>query len=88
MTKTSVPSPNVNETTFVSAEHKYTNPPLLPSLLVALVGGSLSIALVYPLKGALPYLHTLVLERGPIQFLILYAFWFAVGLLIFKSPMF
>lgn len=85
MTKAS-PAPHLkaDETTFVSAEHKYTNPPLFPSLLVALVSGSLSIALVYPLKEISPYLHALILERGPIQFLTLYAFWFAVGLLIFK----
>ncbi len=77
-------NPKADEATFVSAEHKYTNIPLLPCLLVALVGGSLSIALAYPLKEVLPYLHALVLERGPVQFLILYAFWFTVGLLIFK----
>lgn len=84
MTKTPALSPDVDETAFVSAEHKYTNIPLLPSLLVALIGGSLSIALAYLLKAVLPYLHALILERGPIQFLTLYAFWFTVGLLIFK----
>lgn len=77
-------NPKVDEAAFVSAAHKYTNVPLLPSLLVATVGGSLSIATAYPLKNILPYLHALILERGPVQFLTLYAFWFTVGLLIFK----
>lgn len=83
-TATPALNPRADETPFVSAEHKYTNIPLLPSLLVALIGGSLSIALAYLLKDVLPYLHALILERGSIQFLTLYAFWFAVGLLIFK----
>lgn len=83
-TATPALNPKADETTFISAEHKYTNIPLLPSLLVALIGGSLSIALAYLLKDVLPYLYALILERGPIQFLTLYAFWFAAGLLIFK----
>jgi len=83
-TATPALNPKADEIPFISAENKYTNIPLLPSLLVALIGGSLSIALAYLLKDVLPYLYALILERGSIQFLTLYAFWFAVGLLIFK----
>jgi biopolymer transport protein ExbB/TolQ len=63
---------------------KYTNVPLLPSFLVALAGGSMTIALAYLLKGVLPYFHSLLMERGPVQFLTVYAFWFTAGMLIFK----
>ena len=63
---------------------KYTNVPLLPSLLVALAGGSASIALAYLLKGIVPYFYSLILERGPMQFLTVYAFWFTTGMLVFK----
>ena len=63
---------------------KYTNVPLLPSLLVALAGGSASIALAYLLKGIVPYFYSLILERGPMQFLTVYAFWFTMGMLVFK----
>ncbi len=63
---------------------KYTNVPLLPSFLVALAGGSASIALAYLLKGIVPYFYSLILERGPMQFLTVYAFWFTLGMLVFK----
>ena len=51
---------------------KYTNVPLIPSFLVALAGGSITIALAYLLKGVLPYFHSLIMERGPVQFLTVY----------------
>jgi len=63
---------------------KYTNVPLLPSLLVGLAGGSATIAGAYLLKEAWPYFYALIMERGPLQFLTVYAFWFTVGMLIFK----
>jgi len=63
---------------------KYTNVPLLPSLIVSLAGGSASIAITYLVKGYLPHFYALIMERGPIQFITIYAFWFAVGMLIFK----
>jgi len=63
---------------------KYTNVPLLPSFLVALAGGSLTIALAYLLKGVWPYFHSLIMERGPVQFLTVYGFWFTLGMLVFK----
>lgn len=63
---------------------KYTNVPLLPSILVGLAGGSASIALAYLLKGIVPYVYSLILERGPMQFLTVYAFWFTMGMLVFK----
>ena len=63
---------------------KYTNVPLLPSLLVGLTGGSITIAAAYLLKEFWPYFYALIMERGPLQFLTVYAFWFTVGMLIFK----
>ena len=63
---------------------KYTNVPLIPSFLVALAGGSITIALAYLLKGVLPYFHSLIMERGPVQFLTVYGFWFTLGMLVFK----
>jgi biopolymer transport protein ExbB/TolQ len=63
---------------------KYTNVPLLPSFLVALAGGTATVALAYLLKGVLPYFHALIMERGPVQFLTVYGFWFTMGMLVFK----
>lgn len=63
---------------------KYTNVPLLPSFIVALAGGSASIALAFVIKGAFPHFYSLIMERGPLQFLTIYAFWFTLGMLIFK----
>jgi len=63
---------------------KYTNVPLLPSFIVSLAGGSASIALAYLLKGYLPHFYSLIMERGPLQFMTIYAFWFTMGMLIFK----
>ena len=40
-TATPALNPKAEPAVFISAEHKYTNIPLLPSLLVALIGGSL-----------------------------------------------
>ena len=69
---------------FVFVSSKYTNAPLLPSLVVALVGGSVSLALAYLVKGFLPGVYGLIMERGPIQFLTVYSFWFALGMMAFK----
>ena len=63
---------------------KYTNVPLLPSFIVSLAGGSASIALAYLLKAYLPHFYSLIMERGPIQFITIYAFWFTMGMLILK----
>jgi biopolymer transport protein ExbB/TolQ len=63
---------------------KYTNVPLLPSLIVSLAGGSASIAMAYLLKGYFPHFYSLIMERGPLQWVTIYAFWFTVGMLIFK----
>jgi hypothetical protein len=63
---------------------KYTNVSLFPSFIVSLAGGTMTIALAYLLKGTVPYLYSLLLERGPLQFLTIFAFWFTMGMLIFK----
>lgn len=68
----------------MGAGKKYTNVPLLPSFVAALAGGSITIALAYLLKESLPYLYSLIMERGPVQFITIYAFWFTFGMLIFK----
>lgn len=63
---------------------KYTNVPLILCLLVSLVGGSLTVGAAYMLKTAVPYLFGLILERGWTQYVTVYFFWFAVGMLFFK----
>jgi biopolymer transport protein ExbB/TolQ len=69
------------------AANKYTNVPLLPSAITAVAGGSLTLGVVFLLKTTLPYLYGLIYERGSIQFLTIYAFWFALGMLYFKFRM-
>jgi biopolymer transport protein ExbB/TolQ len=69
----------------MSAGQKYTNVPLLPSFLAGLAGGALTVALAYLLKGMSPYFHSLIMERGPVQFLTVFGFWFTGGMLVFKS---
>jgi biopolymer transport protein ExbB/TolQ len=66
------------------AGSKYTNIPLLPSLIACVTGGSLNLVLAYAVKGIFPYYYGLILERGWVQFLTVYAFWLALGQLIFK----
>jgi hypothetical protein len=63
---------------------KYTNVQLIPGLLVALAGGTVTYGLAFLLKGVVPYFYALLMERGPIQYFTIYAFWFTTGLLIFK----
>lgn len=76
--------PEKSAEVFATVGQKYTNVPLLPSLIVAVVGGSITVAAAYLLKGVLPYFHDLIMARGPIQFLTVYGFWFTLGMLIFK----
>ena len=76
--------PSERSDVLTTVGQKYTNVPLLPSFLVALAGGSITIALAYLLKGVLPYFHSLIMERGPVQFLTVYGFWFTLGMLVFK----
>jgi biopolymer transport protein ExbB/TolQ len=76
--------PSESSDVLTTVGQKYTNVPLLPSFLVALAGGSITIALAYLLKGVLPYFHSLIMERGPVQFLTVYGFWFTLGMLVFK----
>lgn len=64
---------------------KYTNVPMLLPLISAAVAGTLSLALVFGLKGFCPYLYGLIWERGWVQFITVYAFWFSLGILFFKS---
>jgi flagellar motor component MotA len=64
--------------------NKYTNVPLIPSLIVAFAGGSMSIALAYLVKSFLPHFYSLIIERGPVQILTVYSFWFTSGMLVFK----
>lgn len=68
----------------ISVAQKYTNVPLVQSLIVSLIGGSLTILLAYTLKGTAPHIYSLLMERGVIQFLTIYAFWFTAGMLFFK----
>jgi biopolymer transport protein ExbB/TolQ len=77
-------TPAASQEVLRTVGEKYTNVHLLPSLIVSLAGGSASIALAYLLKGYLPHLHALIMERGPLQFMTIYAFWFTMGMLIFK----
>ncbi len=63
---------------------KYTNFPMLPCVVVALLGGSVTIGLALALGRLVPYFHDLIMERGPIQFLTIYSFWLCMGMLVFK----
>jgi biopolymer transport protein ExbB/TolQ len=76
--------PAAQAAALLTVGQKYTNVQMLPSLLVALAVGSVSFASAYLLKGVLPYFYSLLMERGPLQYFTTYAFWFTIGLLIFK----
>lgn len=65
----------------VTVAQKYTNIPLLPSLGVSLAGGAATLALAHALSAAWPYFHDLILMRGPVQYLTIFAFWFTLGML-------
>ena len=77
-------SQQVSQNILTTVGEKYTNVPLLPSFIVSLAGGSASIALAYLLQGFLPHFYSLIMERGALQFMTIYAFWFTLGMLIFK----
>ena len=72
---------------FAEASEKYTNVPLLPSIIVALICGTVTIGVTWLLKGGIPYIHSLIHGRGGIQYLTVYCFWFAAGMLVFKWRM-
>ncbi len=63
---------------------KYTNIPFLPSMIVGMVCGSITIALAYLANEYIPYIYALIMERGTLQFITIYTFWFTAGMLFFK----
>ncbi len=63
---------------------RYTDVPILQSVIMALILGTLTLLLTYILKDTLPSFYSLIHERGNIQYLTIYCFWLAVGMLIFK----
>lgn len=63
---------------------KYTHPPFLQSVIVALIGGTITVLLSILLKDIFPYLYALINQRGPMQYLSIYCFWFGMGLVFFK----
>ena len=67
-----------------SVSQRYTNVPLIPSFIIAIVGGSAMVGAALLVKNNLPHLHALLMERGPVQFITIYAFWFTVGMLLLK----
>ncbi len=75
---------SVDDDAVRSVAEKYTNVPLLPCFVVSLIGGSVNLGVAYLLKDYLPSFYALIMERGSIQFITVYAFWFALGMLIFK----
>lgn len=68
-----------------NAGERYTNVSLLLSLVIAGIGGALTIGAALAMKGIFPYFHALILERGAIQYFTIFAFWFAMGMLMLKS---
>ena len=69
---------------FAEAAEKYTNVPFIPSIIAALVCGTITIGITLLLKGDGSYIYSLIHKRGGIQYLTIYCFWFAVGMLVFK----
>jgi biopolymer transport protein ExbB/TolQ len=77
--------PAAQPAVMLTVGQKYTNVQMIPSLLVALAGGSVTYGLAFLLKDLVPYFYGLLIERGPIQYFTTYGFWFTMGLLIFKN---
>ena len=73
-----------NQSLWFFGEEKYTNYPLIPSLIIALAGGAISFAIAYIVKDIASPFSGLLLERGPIQFVIVFSFWFSLGMFFFK----
>jgi biopolymer transport protein ExbB/TolQ len=78
---------SVERTIFTSFAQRYTNIPLLPVIIVALIGGSVTLGLIYLLKGMLPALFALIHQRGSVQYITMYSFWLALGMVAFKWQM-
>ena len=63
---------------------RYTNVNFFQSAIIAVIGGTATLLVTLLLKGVLPYVYSLIHERGIIQYVTIYCFWFAVGMLITK----
>lgn len=68
----------------LTSSEKYTNISVIQSIVVGIIAGSLFVSLSIMLKGISPHFYDLINERGVIQYLTVYMFWFSVGMLVFK----
>jgi biopolymer transport protein ExbB/TolQ len=75
---------DVEDLTLLRSAKKYTNIPILSSVIICIIGGTATLLIGYACKRTLPQLFAMLLERGPLQFCTIFAFWFTAGMLILK----